>query len=354
MHPTYFNQRGSRDAASGCRAKDLFRIGFGVIWLIDAVFKWQSGFAHGFRDMINSAGQGQPSWLHWFYTFTHNVFTPHPYVWAYAIASLETLIGLALVLGFARKTTYMVTALTGLGIWAVAEGFGGPYDSASTDIGAAVMYTVVALGLLALNYEAGRSRFSVDYLVEQRIPWWHRVAEVEGRRRKRTPTTQPTAPIGQGHRAQQLQLRRLRLSRSAQQRHVERRRAMAHATNIDRVPNPRAIGSLAESALSLRFALPDDDRALTQLAMLESSEPLVRPVLVAEVGGEVYAAFSLADGAVIADPFRSTASLVELLRARGKQLGGTDRARLLRARRSGRRSFPRFLPFRLAHLKVRA
>ena len=103
------------------------------------------------------------------------------------MASLETLIGLALVFGFARKTTYILTALTGLGIWAVAEGFGGPYDSASTDIGAAVMYTVVALGLLALNYEAGPSRFSVDYLLEQRIPWWHRVAEVEGPRGDRAP-----------------------------------------------------------------------------------------------------------------------------------------------------------------------
>jgi nitrite reductase (NO-forming) len=144
-----------------CCAKDLFRIGFGLIWLIDAGFKWQSGFGHQFRDMINSAGQGQPSWLHWFYTFTHNVFTPHPYVWAYAVASIETLIGLALVLGFARKSTYIVTAITGLGIWAIAEGFGGPYNSGSTDIGAAVMYAVVVLGLLALNYEAGPSRFSV-------------------------------------------------------------------------------------------------------------------------------------------------------------------------------------------------
>lgn len=51
-----------------------------------------------------------------------------------------------------------MTFLTSLGIWAVAEGFGGPYNSGSTDIGAAVMYAVVALGLLALNYEGGPSR----------------------------------------------------------------------------------------------------------------------------------------------------------------------------------------------------
>lgn len=182
----------------GCCAKDAFRIAFGIIWLIDAAFKWQSGFVHDFRDMVNAAGQGQPGWLHWFYTLSHNVFAPHPYVWAYAIAALETLIGLALVFGFARKATYMVTALTGLGIWAVAEGFGGPYNSGSTDIGAAVMYAIVAVGLLALNYEAGPSRFSVDHRLEQRIPWWHRVAEVERRQPGPSESRQRIA-IGDAH-----------------------------------------------------------------------------------------------------------------------------------------------------------
>ncbi len=175
----------------GCCAKDAFRIAFGLVWLIDAAFKWQPGFPAGFRDMVNGAAQGQPSWLHWFYTLTHDVFTPHPQLWAYAIALLETLIGLAIVLGFARKLTYILAAVTGLGIWAVAEGFGGPYGASSTDIGAAVMYAVVALGLLALNYEAGPARFSVDYLLEQRIGWWHRLAEVERHETKRAPATAP-------------------------------------------------------------------------------------------------------------------------------------------------------------------
>jgi nitrite reductase (NO-forming) len=173
----------------------LFRIGFGLIWLIDGAFKWTPEFRHGFVGMINGAGQGQPGWLHWFYIFTHDVFTSHGYAWAYAVAVLETLIGLALVLGFARKVTYIVTFLTGLAIWAVAEGFGGPYNSSSTDIGAAVMYAVVALGLLALNYEAGPSRFSADYYLEQRISWWHRVAEVEGFRGKRKTTAAPVRQV---------------------------------------------------------------------------------------------------------------------------------------------------------------
>ena len=180
-----------------CCAKDLFRIAFGVIWLIDGFFKWRPGFRKEFLGMVHDAGQGQPGWLHWFFGLNYSIISPHPHPWAYGVAALETLIGLALIFGFARKLTYIVAAITGLGIWAVAEGFGGPYSSSSTDIGAAVMYAVVALGLLALNYEAGPSRFSVDYLLEQRTPWWHKVAEVEGRRRKPVPVGSPQPQIGQ-------------------------------------------------------------------------------------------------------------------------------------------------------------
>jgi uncharacterized membrane protein YphA (DoxX/SURF4 family) len=187
------DQQPSRCLFRNVCAKTAFRIVFGVIWLLDGFFKWRPGFHKDFVDSINHAGQGQPSWLHWFFRFTHDVITPHPHVWAYGVATLETLIGLALIFGFARKITYIVAFLTGLGIWAVAEGFGGPYNAGSTDIGAAVMYSVVALGLLALNYEAGPSRFSVDHLIEQHIPWWQRVAEVEGWHSK-PPAAQPQKP----------------------------------------------------------------------------------------------------------------------------------------------------------------
>lgn len=47
-----------------------------------------------------------------------------------------------------RKVTYLVTIATGLGIWAVAEGFGGPYTTGSIDIGTACIYALVAAALL--------------------------------------------------------------------------------------------------------------------------------------------------------------------------------------------------------------
>jgi hypothetical protein len=53
-----------------------------------------------------------------------------------------------------------------------------------------------------------------------------------------------------------------------------------------------------------------------RLAELDSQRPVTGPALVGEIDGRPAAAISLADGRVVADPFRPTADVVELLRLR--------------------------------------
>ncbi len=98
---------------------------------------------------------------------------------AYLVAAIETLIALALILGFARKITYITGAVFSLLIWSTAEGFGGPYTAQSTDIGTAIIYALVFVALLAMAAQFGPSRYSLDAVIERRVPWWHRIAEVE-------------------------------------------------------------------------------------------------------------------------------------------------------------------------------
>ncbi len=74
------------------------------------------------------------------------------------------------------------------------------------------------------------------------------------------------------------------------------------------------------AAVTIRLAARADRVALAKLAALDSTVPPAMPALVAEVAGELRAAISLVDGAVTANPFRPTADLVELLRARERQL----------------------------------
>jgi hypothetical protein len=59
----------------------------------------------------------------------------------------------------------------------VGEGFGGPYISGATDIGAGSIYTLLFLTLLALAPAARDERLSVDRILVCRLPWWRVVAE---------------------------------------------------------------------------------------------------------------------------------------------------------------------------------
>jgi nitrite reductase (NO-forming) len=106
----------------------------------------------------------------------------------------ETFIAVALIFGFARKLTYLVTIVTALFIWGIAEGFGGPYSGTSTDIGSAVMYAVIALALLVMSLQLGTSRYSVDHWIEQRVRWWHKVAEF-GAHNHPAPGENRSAPL---------------------------------------------------------------------------------------------------------------------------------------------------------------
>lgn len=82
-----------------------------------------------------------------------------------------------------------------------------------------------------------------------------------------------------------------------------------------------------ERSVTIRFAFPDDTRALLRLAALDSCAAPSGPVLLCEVDGELWAALSLADGAAVADPFKPTATAIELLLARAEQLRFDDTAR---------------------------
>jgi hypothetical protein len=68
------------------------------------------------------------------------------------------------------------------------------------------------------------------------------------------------------------------------------------------------------TAFTIRRADLADLAALDRLAALDSTSAPTGEVLVAEVGGELWAALELTSGRAIADPFRRSGQLVELLR----------------------------------------
>jgi hypothetical protein len=65
---------------------------------------------------------------------------------------------------------------------------------------------------------------------------------------------------------------------------------------------------------------PNDGREARRLAALDSSLPPRGELLGASVGGELVAVLGIESGELVADPFRRTAELAQLLRMRAAQL----------------------------------
>lgn len=125
----------------------ILRIVFGLVWAVDAYFKWQPDFVNNFTDYLTKAGDGQAPIVQGWINFWINVVQVNPQIFAYVVAIAETLVALGLIFGVLSNLTYLGGALLALVIWSTAEGFGGPYVAGSTDIGAAVIYILVFVGL---------------------------------------------------------------------------------------------------------------------------------------------------------------------------------------------------------------
>ena len=164
----------AKEKSSNCLSRHVaaLRIIFGLMWAINAAFKWQSAFKNGFLDQIKAAADGQPSWLHGWFHFWIQFLSHNPHLFAGMISVIETLIAIALIFGIGRRVTYIAAAVFSLLIWAIPEGFGGPYSATSTDIGTGIIYATVFFSLYGLDRLATSPKWAVDNYIAKRIPWW--------------------------------------------------------------------------------------------------------------------------------------------------------------------------------------
>jgi hypothetical protein len=77
---------------------------------------------------------------------------------------------------------------------------------------------------------------------------------------------------------------------------------------------------MADTTFTIRRASDADAIAVARLAELDSASPPTGELLLAEVAGELWAAVEVEGGAAIADPFRPSGDLVELLRFRAARM----------------------------------
>src|SRR3954469_588969 len=80
--------------------------------------------------------------------------------------------------------------------------------------------------------------------------------------------------------------------------------------------------------LTVRWATPDDAVPIARLAQLDESRPPRGVVLLAEVGQTLWAAISLDDGHLVADPFRLSGEVAVARPERAHNLKRAGRGRM--------------------------
>ena len=84
--------------------------------------------------------------------FWSSLISLNPLLFARLEASTETALAVFLILGLFSNLSYVVGLFLALGIWAIPEGFGGPYQPGqTTDIGTALPYALLFGTLLVVS-----------------------------------------------------------------------------------------------------------------------------------------------------------------------------------------------------------
>ena len=175
VHPQFTRAEASSDETIGrwsghtwrAGAIACLRVAFGIVWAVAAWLKWQPQFQQTFVDQIIQNRSGQPQvvqiWMSWWI----GLLSTNPLLFARLEASTETALAILLLLGLLSNLSYIVGILLALGIWSVAEGFGGPYQMGhSTDMGTALPYALLFGTLFVCS--AGQY-YSLDQWITPRL-----------------------------------------------------------------------------------------------------------------------------------------------------------------------------------------
>ncbi|HEX3648976.1 MAG TPA: hypothetical protein VHV49_11145 [Pseudonocardiaceae bacterium] len=138
------------------------RIAFGVIWAVDAIFKFLPGFVRGqtLGDELGNGDKVQTPIIHqWIELWNHAALSA-PAAFAIGTGVIEVIIAVCLLVGAFSNAVFIGSAIWSFGIWSAAEGFHLPWSKPGiTDLGPSVAYIIASL---VLWYAAAGATWSVD------------------------------------------------------------------------------------------------------------------------------------------------------------------------------------------------
>ncbi len=164
--PTTFRLR------SPGRRVAFLRLLVGTVLAVDATLQFLPGASPQVAYLlVVGAGQEQPALSGWF-SYWASVIAGDPGFWWYGTGILMACLATCLILGVARRLAYVTGSFFGLLLWAIPNGFGGPYVAPHTDVGAGLLYALLFLFLLQMDSVSGPVRLAGDVMLERRWPKW--------------------------------------------------------------------------------------------------------------------------------------------------------------------------------------
>jgi uncharacterized membrane protein YphA (DoxX/SURF4 family) len=148
------------------RGAAAVRIGYGLVWAIDASFKWLPGFVHGqtLNDELGKASTVHTPLIHQWVQLWHTVAMSAPGAFAVGTAIVETVIAVCLVFGAFTNLVAVGSAVFSFGIWSAPEAFHLPWSKPGiTDLGPSVAYIFASL---ALMYAGAGAIWSLDSKIQ--------------------------------------------------------------------------------------------------------------------------------------------------------------------------------------------
>lgn len=143
------------------RGRDVLRIGFGLLWLLDGILQAQPQMAAGLpSDVIEPSTTGSPAWVLHLVNWAGTSWSYHPVQAAAATVWIQAGIGLWLIVarkGAMSRLAGLASVGWGLVVWVFGESFGGIFAPGLTWLfgapGAAFIYAVAgALLVLPERY----------------------------------------------------------------------------------------------------------------------------------------------------------------------------------------------------------
>jgi cytochrome oxidase Cu insertion factor (SCO1/SenC/PrrC family) len=154
----------ARAAASEPAGRQVLRIGFGLLWLLDGVLQAQPGMAAGLpSQVIEPTASSSPPWVQHLVNWAGTTWSYHPIQAGAATVWIQAGIGLWLLAapwGAVSRLAGLASAGWGLVVWVFGESFGGIFAPGLTWLfgapGAALAYCAAG-ALLALPERSWRT-----------------------------------------------------------------------------------------------------------------------------------------------------------------------------------------------------